>query len=438
MNSKSEVILTSEAILFNLKQSLLEYALKYRIDYLVTNFACNEKIKFTSFKICPIRFELYNMHVIIKNKHLHKFDSIIKFLTEFNLIFTNFLHEQLYARVLVTIKSLHIFETLKREDLKKASCLIKEYFPSNFDYNVLNSPNKNKSQNIKNYFGFKILKLRTTWNELILNRTKRENFFKTQFHLQYDDKFLKFLLVKSNDIIDFINAHLPMTQLERVIETDCENSYWQILLETKQVKLDLEDDVSLELFVDNLKLHGLYLQNMDNTNAKRNEIYSKYPKKILKILNQWEQRLANNNTELPDSPSIDATAPSINTIVHEMLYLGSQLPYQESPEKLNENSQEEINKIKDSFAMLARKSLENTHQQNGSGSIQTNDQSDAATSYETVATSFRDLTALRETNLNIEANSLINQQNDKSNRISITNDINDLLTDDEKENNLSY
>ena len=63
---------------------------------------------------------------------------------------------------------------------------------------------------------FKVLKLRSEWNELILSKTKRDLFFKNQFHLQYDDEFLNFLLKKVNLIIDVINNELPLTQIEEV------------------------------------------------------------------------------------------------------------------------------------------------------------------------------------------------------------------------------
>jgi hypothetical protein len=77
---------------------------------------------------------------------------------------------------------------------------------------------KDKRKISQNNFGLKILKLRTHWNELILNRSKRENFFKHQFQVQYDDTFLKFLYIKTNDIIEFINNYLPITQLEEVLD----------------------------------------------------------------------------------------------------------------------------------------------------------------------------------------------------------------------------
>jgi hypothetical protein len=73
-----------------------------------------------------------------------------------------------------------------------------------------------KSKSSKTNFELKILKLRTTWNELILSKNKRDTFFQQQFQIQYDDKFLKFLLFKSIEIIESINAHLPMTKIEEV------------------------------------------------------------------------------------------------------------------------------------------------------------------------------------------------------------------------------
>ncbi len=69
---------------------------------------------------------------------------------------------------------------------------------------------------MKSTLEFKILKLRSEWNQLILNKTKREIFFEKNFLKQYDDEFLSFLLKKVNGIIDVINAELPPTQIEEV------------------------------------------------------------------------------------------------------------------------------------------------------------------------------------------------------------------------------
>lgn len=71
---------------------------------------------------------------------------------------------------------------------------------------------------MKSTLEYKILKLRSEWNELILNKNKREHFFKSQFHLQYDEHFLSFLLKKVILVIDAINQELPPTQIEEVIK----------------------------------------------------------------------------------------------------------------------------------------------------------------------------------------------------------------------------
>ena len=63
-------------------------------------------IKFSRFKLAPIRFELYNMYILIKNRNYIKFDSIARFLTEFNTVFPKIIPEQLFSRVVGTIKSL--------------------------------------------------------------------------------------------------------------------------------------------------------------------------------------------------------------------------------------------------------------------------------------------------------------------------------------------
>jgi hypothetical protein len=107
----------------------------------------------------------------------------------------------------------HIYECLRIGELKKTSALIKEYFPVHASYTPVNSKDK---QGEKQGLELKILKLRTQWNEFILSRTKRENFFRSQFHIQYDQEFLGYLLVKVTEIFDLISAHLPLTQIEEV------------------------------------------------------------------------------------------------------------------------------------------------------------------------------------------------------------------------------
>ncbi len=62
----------------------------------------------------------------------------------------------------------------------------------------------------------KILKLRTQWNEFIINKTKKDHFFEKQFHIQYDEEFLGYLLLKINEIIQIIEKYLPPTQIEQV------------------------------------------------------------------------------------------------------------------------------------------------------------------------------------------------------------------------------
>ena len=73
-----------------------------------------------------------------------------------------------------------------------------------------------KNKGGKSSLEFKILKLRSEWNELIINKAKREFFFENQFKVQYDDEFLRFLLYKTSLIVQRINAELPPTQIEEV------------------------------------------------------------------------------------------------------------------------------------------------------------------------------------------------------------------------------
>ena len=70
--------------------------------------------------------------------------------------------------------------------------------------------------------------------------------------------------------------------------------------ETEELKLDLEDDVRLELFVDNLKLHKIYLETLNNNNNAKSKMHSKYLKKMLKILTRWEEKFESTNVEMSD------------------------------------------------------------------------------------------------------------------------------------------
>ncbi len=142
-----------DRILFNLKRSLLEYALKHRIDHIVQSiknifqktsksqksfqpflilkgFAYGEKLAFSEYNISSIRFGLYNMYILVKHKKFNLFDSVVQFLTEFQTHFGGILDEKLYFRVLVSIKAMLIYESLKNSDLKRTFKLIKEYFPT--------------------------------------------------------------------------------------------------------------------------------------------------------------------------------------------------------------------------------------------------------------------------------------------------------------------
>ncbi len=132
-----------------------------------------------------------------------------------------------------------------------------------------------------------------------------------------------------------------------------------------------------------------------------------------------------------------------NTIVHEMLYLGSQVENfrfnDEVAENRNENELEEINKIKASFEKLkeniSRKSLDNLAENitNDHSNVLVNSNSNAtsfeqnSTSYVTVSNSFQ--MGLKNQNSN---------NNVSTEKVTKLSTWNDLMTDDEKENNLSY
>ncbi len=140
----------------------------------------------------------------------------------------------------------------------------------------------------------KILTLRSEWNELILSKSKRDAFFETQFPQRYDAKFFDFLLLKVTLIIEVINQHLPATQLEAVMRGDFKE-FNTILFNMESLHfLEGEDEIRLELFIDNLKLHQIYIESqLDDMNPNYS---TDYLKKIFKNLAEWQAHL--NDVEL--------------------------------------------------------------------------------------------------------------------------------------------
>jgi hypothetical protein len=98
--------ITPENIIFILNRGLLEYSLRHRIENIIYSFASNQKSPFSSFNISSIRFELFNMYILIKHKKLDRFDSVINFLDVFNSKFPNIVTEQLFNRVQTSLKAL--------------------------------------------------------------------------------------------------------------------------------------------------------------------------------------------------------------------------------------------------------------------------------------------------------------------------------------------
>lgn len=220
-------------ILFCMKKTLLEYGLRHNLDFVVKSVAMSQHKKFSDYKIPPIRFELFNMYYMVKNKNFKYFETIILFLNEMNKLFTNLIPDALYSRVIGPLKALvrflkillnfcpklsfnfkHIYECLRNGDLKKACFFIKEYFPLD-NKPILESPTQ-KSSNGQKDFEFKILKKRSHWNELILDRNQRDIYFKNEFNIQYNNNFFAFLILKINEIITIFNSHLPNTIIDQV------------------------------------------------------------------------------------------------------------------------------------------------------------------------------------------------------------------------------
>ena len=98
--------MSSETVLFKLKRSLLEYCVAHQLDQLVEEFAEKQRTKFSSLNISLIRFELFNLYILIKKRHFDRFDSIIIFLNEFDTKFPNIIPENLFYRVQNSLKAL--------------------------------------------------------------------------------------------------------------------------------------------------------------------------------------------------------------------------------------------------------------------------------------------------------------------------------------------
>ena len=72
-----------------------------------------------------------------------------------------------------------------------------------------------------------------------------------------------------------------------------------MLFNANELQLELEDDVGVELFFDNLRLHKLNLATSDKENDnkyKKRHLCSKYLRKIINTFKQCEKRIHGNST----------------------------------------------------------------------------------------------------------------------------------------------
>ena len=75
-----------------------------------------------------MRYELYNVHLAIKNRQYNRFETVILFLTEFNKFNPDILPEKLFVRVTASVKAL-VFQILKK--IKHGNGNLKEIFSIN-------------------------------------------------------------------------------------------------------------------------------------------------------------------------------------------------------------------------------------------------------------------------------------------------------------------
>lgn len=71
------------------------------------------------------------------------------------------------------------------------------------------------------------------------------------------------------------------------------------LFGSNNLDLELEDEIRIELFLDNLKLHQVYLETNNPNKLKyiKKLLTSKYLKKLLSLINQWEVQFYSNESE---------------------------------------------------------------------------------------------------------------------------------------------
>ena len=91
-----------------------------------------------------------------------------------------------------------------------------------------------------------------------------------------------------------------------MISLNFTNAPW-VIFKSNDLKLDLEDDVRIDLILDNLKLHHHYTNRIttdDSLSSKRHKSFnlknnSKYLEKIFRILIQWEKKI--NNSDISEA-----------------------------------------------------------------------------------------------------------------------------------------
>lgn len=85
----------------------------------IKDYALDKRFKFSSYNIATIRFELFNLYKIVKDRHSSKFNGLIEFLIEFHKSFPNILPEKLFIRVVTSLKalvSLNLLFNLKKSN----------------------------------------------------------------------------------------------------------------------------------------------------------------------------------------------------------------------------------------------------------------------------------------------------------------------------------
>jgi len=297
-------MISDEKLLLILKSSILEQCLKHRVDEIVFQFSIKSSEKFSSFPIPPMRFANYQIYLWIKDKTYEKFGAAIEFLEKFNSDFPDVIDKKLFQRVIVSFKSLFLYDCIK-QNRPNFAAILNSYFP--------NAPLSECSNDNFNLSEDKLLAMRLHFEELKLSKPKRQNvYFESNYKKIFSETYLKFLLKKTCNIVDCISFNMLPTKIDELIEKNLQNPC-RILLNSDD-ELSEEGEIWMNLFLDVIK------KELNN----ENELVTNLNRLIVQLSSQ-------------DSNRTNIKIPSQTSMVHGLLYMDSQIT---ETTKLDDNQSE--------------------------------------------------------------------------------------------------